>query len=345
MTQEKNKNRWVMLMYQLPTRPSNLRVRAWRRIQKLGAVGIRNSAYVLPVQESHLEDFQWLKREIVDMGGEASVFTADSVDDVENDEIEQLFRDARNPDYESILEACGDLSAQLDDDVQKEHISSDRVERYEAKLRKITSRFDEVKRIDFFSAPLGAKAEKEIETLRAYVLQVRGFEDRSMESPAESIVDIESLKGKTWVTRKGLHIDRISTGWLIRRFIDDKAIFEFVGEGEYVRSRVAECEEKEGFRQEGHVPFDMYAADFGHHGGYCTFEIFIRKLDLGGNTALAEIAEIVHDIDLKDSKFGREEARGVDEVIIGLGEICENDDQLMEAGGRVFDALYARMKK
>ncbi len=332
MTREKNKNRWVMLMYQLPTKPSNLRVKAWRRIQKLGAVGIRNSAYILPAQESHLEDFQWLKREIVDMGGEASVFTADSVDDVENDEIEQLFRDARKPDYKSILEACGDLSAQLDDDVQKEHISSDRVERYEAKLRKLTSRFDEVKRIDFFSAPLGAKAEKKTEALRTYVLQIRGFEDKDMESPAESVVDIESFKGKIWVTRKGLHIDRISTGWLIRRFIDDKATFEFVGEGVYIR-------------QENHITFDMYAADFGHNGEYCTFEVLIRKLGLGGNTALAEIAEIVHDIDLKDGKFGREEARGVDEVIIGLGEICENDDQLMEAGGRVFAALYARMKK
>ena len=332
MTREENKNRWVMLMYQLPTRPSNLRVKAWRRIQKLGAVGIRNSAYVLPVQKSHLEDFQWLKREIVDMDGEASVFTADSVDDVENDEIEQLFRDARSPDYQAILESCGDLSAQLDDDVQKEHISSDRVERYEAKLRKLTSRFDQVRRIDFFSAPLRAKVEKEIETLRAYMLQARGFENKGMESPAENAVDIESFKDKTWVTRKGLHIDRISTGWLIRRFIDDKAIFQFVGEGEYVP-------------QEGHVPFDMYAADFGHHGRYCTFEILIRKFGLGGDTALAEIAEIVHDIDLKDSKFGREEARGVGEIIIGLGEICENDDQLMEAGGRVFDALYARMSK
>ena len=332
MIQGENKNRWLILMYQLPTRPSNLRVKAWRRIQKLGAVGIRNSAYVLPVQESHLEDFQWLKREIVDMGGEASIFTANSVDDVENGEIEQLFRDARKPDYQSILEACGDLSAQLDDDVQKEHISSDRVERYEAKQRKITSRFDEVRRIDFFSAPLGVKAEKEIEALRAYVLRVRGFEGKGMEPSAESVADIEALKGKTWVTRKGLHIDRISTGWLIRRFIDAKAVFEFVGEGEYIP-------------KEGHVLFDMYAADFGHHGGYCTFEILIRKLGLGGNAALTEIAEIVHDIDLKDNKFGREEARGVDEIIIGLGEICKNDDQLMEAGGRVFDALYARMKK
>ena len=333
MTREKNKNRWVMLMYQLPTKPSNLRVKAWRRIQKLGAVGIRNSAYVLPVQESHLEDFQWLKREIVDMGGEASVFIVDSVDDVENDEIEQLFRNARDIDYSAILKSCDHLSDHLDNDVKEKHLSPERVERHKAKLKKITSKFDEIRRIDFFSAPLGAEVEKRIETLRSYLSQVRGFEYKSSELPVESVLDIGAFRGRIWVTRKELHIDRIASGWLIRRFIDDKAMFEFVDEGEHIA------------QQENRVPFDMYAASFGHHGEYCTFETFIRKLDLGGNTALAEIAEIVHDIDLKDSKFGREEARGVDEVIIGLGEICENDDQLMEAGGKVFDALYARMRK
>ena len=114
----KNTNRWIMLMYQLPTKPSNLRVKVWRRIQKLGAIGIRNSAYVLPNQKSCVEDFQWLKYEIVSMGGEASVFSADSLDNVEDKEIEQLFRDARDSDYESILEVCKELSDLLDSDVE-----------------------------------------------------------------------------------------------------------------------------------------------------------------------------------------------------------------------------------
>ena len=66
---------------------------------------------------------------------------------------------------------------------------------------------------------------------------------------------------------------------------------------------------------------------------------------MGSDRGLMGIAEIVHDIDLKDSKFGRSEAKGIDKVILGLGEICKDDYQLLELGGKVFDALHACMKK
>jgi hypothetical protein len=326
----KNTNHWIMLMYQLPTKPSNLRVKVWRRIQKLGAIGIRNSAYVLPNRKSCVEDFQWLKNEIVDMGGEASAFSAESLDGMEDEEIEQLFRDARDNDYESILEVCKELSDLLDSDVEEDNLTSTRIERYEARLSKIMSMFDEVTRIDFFSAPLGAEVKQEIERLKAYVSQIRGFENKGGIPTVEDLLDVEALKGKTWVTRKGLHIDRVASGWLIKKFIDDGAIFEFVDEDGYVQ-------------QDNHIPFDMYGAELGHQGEHCTFETLIRRLNLGSDRGLMGIAEIVHDIDLKDSKFGSSEARGIDKVIIGLGEICEGDYQLLEIGGKVFDALYACM--
>ena len=330
--QGSNENHWVMLMYQLPAKPSNLRVKIWRRIQKLGAVGVRNSAYVLPAEDSHIEDFQWLKREIMDMGGEASVFRANSVDDVENEEIKRLFREARDRDYQAIIESCDHLSSHIDDDVKEDQVTPDRVEKYEGKLKKIAFRFDEIRRNDFFSAPVGAEAEKRIMRLRSYLARVRGSESSVAEISGMDVVDPKTLKGKTWVTRKRLHIDRIGTSWLIRKFVDQNAKFVFVDEGEYVR-------------QEGQLSFDMYAADFGHQGEYCTFETVVMRLGLQEDHSLVEIAEIVHDIDLKDGKFAREEARGIDEVIIGLREICEDDYQLMETGGKVFDALYARMKK
>ncbi|MBM3241027.1 chromate resistance protein [Candidatus Poribacteria bacterium] len=327
-----NANRWIMLMYQLPTKPSNLRVKIWRRIQKLGAIGIRNSAYVLPNRKSCVEDFQWLKHEIVDMGGEASVFSANSLDGAEDEEVERMFRDVRDSDYESILEVCKELSELLDDDVEEDLLSSTRIERYEARLSKIMSMFDEVRRIDFFSAPLGTRAKEEIERLRSYVSQIRGFEDGGKKVPVEDLLDVEVLKGKTWVTRKGLHIDRVASGWLIKKFIDHETVFEFVDEDGYVQ-------------QENHVPFDMYGAEFGHQGEYCTFETLVRRLGLSNNHRLMGLAEIVHDVDLKDSKFGRPEAKGIDKVIIGLGKVCENDYQLLELGGKVFDALYACMEK
>ena len=326
----KSENRWVMLMFQLPTKPSNLRVKVWRRLQKLGAVGIRNSAYVLPYQERCIEDFQWLRREIIDMGGQASVFIADSVDNVENEEIEQRFREARESDYKTILKTCSKLSNLVGSRAKAELIPPDQLERYEGRLQKIIAEFDKVKRIDFFSSPLASEVEQEIERLRSYVAQARGSEQEDTGLSPDEPLDIESLKGKTWVTRRKLHIDRIASGWLIQRFIDAEATFEFVDEADYTA-------------QSGHVLFDMYGADFGHHGEFCTFEMFVRRLGLTSDPALAEIAEIVHDIDLKDAKFGRPEARGIDEIITGLGEIYDDDQQLMDIGGRVFDALYVRM--
>ena len=71
---------WVLLIHQLPPKPTNLRVRIWRKLQKLGAVAIKNSVYVLPATEKTNEDFQWLKQDIESAGGEASVFKAASVE-------------------------------------------------------------------------------------------------------------------------------------------------------------------------------------------------------------------------------------------------------------------------
>ena len=71
--------RWLLLAHQLPTRLSNARVKTWRRLQQLGAVPARNSVYVLPNSEQSREDFEWLRSEIVALGGEATVFTADAI--------------------------------------------------------------------------------------------------------------------------------------------------------------------------------------------------------------------------------------------------------------------------
>src|SRR5712692_9293086 len=83
---------WLSLVYQLPSRPSNARVKTWRRLQKLGARAIRNSAYVLPNSPQAREDFEWLKAEIAAMKGQADVFAADTLDALSEDEIMSDFR-------------------------------------------------------------------------------------------------------------------------------------------------------------------------------------------------------------------------------------------------------------
>jgi len=96
----KTSNReWILLIHQLPPHPTNLRVRIWRKLQRLGAVAIKNSVYVLPFNEKTHEDFQWLKQEIESSSGEATVFRAGAVEGATDAETRAAFRKARDEEY------------------------------------------------------------------------------------------------------------------------------------------------------------------------------------------------------------------------------------------------------
>ena len=84
----------------------------------------------------------------------------------------------------------------------------------------------------------------------------------------------------------------------------------------------------------------MTEGDFTHRGEDCTFETIIKSFGLETDEALRQIAEIVHDIDLKDNKFNRPEASGVNVVIIGLAIVFADDGERLKQSFPVFDALY-----
>ena len=92
--------RWLLLIHQIPPKPDYFRVKIWRRLQRLGAVAIKNSVYVLPKNEQTQEDFQWVLREIVEGGGEATLCEARLVDGLSDNEVEALFQGARSSDYD-----------------------------------------------------------------------------------------------------------------------------------------------------------------------------------------------------------------------------------------------------
>ena len=136
------------------------------------------------------------------------------------------------------------------------------------------------------------------------------------------------------MTRRNLHIDRLASAWLIKRFIDKRPRFHFVAEGEPV---------------EGGIPFDMFGAEFTHQGEDCTFETLIKRFGLGDDDALGHIAEIVHDVDLKDDKFNRLEAAGLDATVRGLSELLKDDRKLLQQSGvdlrRAVRAVERRSEK
>ena len=134
-------------------------------------------------------------------------------------------------------------------------------------------------------------------------------------------------RGRTWVTRTGIKVDRMASAWLIRKFIDPEARFQFVP--------------AKGYRpQEGELRFDMPEAEFTHEGELCTFEVLVQRFGLS-DPALRPIAEIVHDIDVKDAKYGREEAPGIGQLVAGITAAHAEDEARLVSGAALFDDLYA----
>jgi hypothetical protein len=319
---------WILLVHLLPPQPTNLRVRIWRKLQQLGAVAIKSSVYVLPFNEKTHEDFQWLKQEIESAGGEATVFRAGAVEGATDKEIIALFRKARDEDYARVAAELDGLARALREQKRSGHLSPGRLAQHEAELGKLHSELERIEANDFFSAQGRAAA---ISAYARCQQAVRASQPRKAgaakaSSSRDGALDPAEYQGRRWVTRRNLHIDRLACAWLIKRFIDRRARFFFVGEDEKV---------------EGGIRFDMFGAELAHQGEDCTFETMLKRFGLESDPGLRGMAEIVHDIDLKDSKFNRLEAAGLNTVVTGLAALLKDDRKLAQQSGVIFDGLYA----
>jgi len=308
-------NPWLFLIHQLPLKPDYLRVKIRRRLQRIGAIALKNSVYVLPNREETAEDFEWLLREIEAEGGTATLVEGLVLDGLSDGEMEGLFNADRERDYAEIIadarklgtpERATDSSA--DAPLSKEG----------ARLR---ARLEESGKLDFFRAAGRSSAESAVHALNS-----------GDASPGDTRITRakHDIKGKTWVTREGIFVDRMSSAWLIKRFIDPTAKFKFVAARTYKAAS-------------GELRFDMYRAEFTHEGENCTFETLLKSFGLDSDCALVAIGEIVHDIDFKDDKFGRSQTPGVRAILRGLAESSPNDKARLEASRPVFDGLYAQL--
>jgi hypothetical protein len=323
---------WLLLVHLLPPKPTNLRVRTWRKLQKLGAVAIKNSIYVLPSNDKTFEDFQWLKQEIESAGGEAAVFRADAVEGATDDEIIAAFRQARDAEYSLIAAELDGLTGTIREQRRGGHLSIARFKSYEADLDKLHKELERIITTDFFQATNRPAAVGAYERCRKALLasQNRKGQPQPPAAVAGGPLSLAQFQGRRWVTRKNLFIDRLASVWLIKRFIDKRPRFSFVSDGETV---------------EGGIHFDMYGAEFTHEGEDCTFETMIKRFGLSSDKALCAIAETVHDIDLKDDKFNRLEAPGLSAIIRGLADLLKDDRKLVGQCAPIFDALYELLGK
>jgi hypothetical protein len=297
---------WLLLLHQIPPTPTYFRAKVLRRLNQLGALPIKNSAYVLPESAETVEDFEWLRSEIDQEGGEAWLFKAETLAGSSNSAIVDSFRKVRAEEYTQLLYEASQLLQSPD----------------LAESRKLRRRFDEIRKIDFFDAP----GRKEIEDAMESINRALAIPER--EPIAKP--NLKYLSGRTWVTRRGVKVDRIATAWLIRRFIDPAAQFRFVDQDRYTHSA-------------GEIRFDTFEGEFTHESDLCSFEVLLRHAGLN-NAALDAIGQVVHDIDLKDEKYQRPETNGIAAMIAGIAALYPSDDRRIEEGARIFDAALAGLK-
>lgn len=293
--------RWLLLVFRLPTRRASLRVQVWRQLRRAGALPLHNSGYLLPDTPAHRERFEWLAALVRRSRGAASVVQAQSVDDLPGETLARRFLDARARDYAVLLRELGKAVGSKG---------------APARLTRLRRRLQEIVAIDFFGSPLRKRAEALLERAEAGGLQLAGSSEGTQRK--------RDYRHRTWLTRPRPGIDRVSSAWLIRRYIDPRPRFVFADRPE---------------KHAGAVPFDVFGAGgFGHRGEDCTFETLRKEFRIT-DPRVRIIGEIVHDADLGDEKFARREGYGLDRVLVGWAQQGVADDELLRRGMQLIDAL------
>lgn len=304
---------WLLLIPQLPAKPAYLRVRVWRRLQAMGAAALKNAVHALPARDDTRALFRELRAEITAGGGEALILEARLAEGMTDAELRAVFDAARDADYEELAREARTVA-------EAEYVST-------ADVRRLRKRLDEIAAIDFFGAHGRQAAD-------AVIAQADGRAGRhpDVSGPGAPELTPGELKGRTWVTRRHVHVDRIASAWLIRRFIDPSPSFKLV--------------DGKGYQPEpGELRFDMADAEFTHEGDRCTFETLVFRTGLDGDGALIALAEIVHDLDIADDRFGRPETAGVAALINGICAGTDDDVERIARGSAALDGFHAHFTK
>ena len=244
---------------------------------------------------------EWLATAIRAYRGEASVVEVQAFDDLPDDRLRRLFMEARSRDYQRLLHET------------KKWLALSSARKSSTSLNRVRRRLQQLQEIDFFGNPLRARLE---------ALLLRADEGKNARRARRKS---DAYINKVWITRPRPGIDRVSSAWLIRQFIDPRARFVF------------------GTAPEAYpdaIPFEMFTAQgFGHRGDDCTFETLCKEFAIR-DSRVKRIAQIIHDTDLDDEKFGRSEGHGLDKVLNGWAKDDVPDDELLARGMELIDGLY-----
>jgi hypothetical protein len=301
MNDAKQPRDWLVLLLHVPSRPDYLRVKIGRRMQRIGALAIKNGVYVLPDGPEAREDLAWVARELAEAGGDGIIARATWTLGLTDDALIGRFRQARDEAIAPWLEEARGLR--------------DAPGATAAQVERVRRGVEEVAALDWFGSADVLEAQRLCRELTA-------------SAPPRDVLDAAAWRGRTWATRASVKVDRMACAWAIQRFIDPAARFHFVSPGES-----ASVDD---------VTFDLVDATFGHEEDGCSLETLIRRFGLE-EPGLRALAELVHDVDCKDGRFGRAEVAGLKLAVDGIAATTNDDLERIAKASVLFDAWLAAL--
>ncbi len=293
------------------------RVRVWRGLKALGPAVLRDGAYLLPARDELEAELAVQRAEVRRAGGQAFIFSLRNAP-ADAPELVELFD--RGPEFANLDEAGREFVRA----VPENELEARRA------LRALQREFTTLVATDYFPNTSQERARAVVaEADEAFVKRFSPGEPHRAEREIVSLY-ARDYQSRIWATRSRLWVDRVASAWLIRRFIDRGARFQWLAD---VRDRLPEA-----------IGFDFDGATFTHVGDAVTFEVLMLSFDLGDDPGLAQLAKLVRSLDLTGAPRSPE-AAGFEALLTGAREQCANDDELLEALSRPLDFLYAAFRK
>jgi hypothetical protein len=261
-----------------------------------------------------VEAFQWLAQEIKQANGQAMVMSVQQLEGLTDQQLIDLFREARQEDYAELKTQVTNLEQTIT--VEK---NTEKFVDFREALTKLQKQYSDIRQIDYFDSPDGVQLAAQLAKIAKTLAPV------VEPSPQIAQVSIESYRDRVWGTRPKPHVDRLACAWLIRRFINAEATIR------YAHQPIA-----------AEVTFDMSEAEFSHTGNLCTFETMIQAFDLD-TPGLSLLAEIVHEIDLQDERYFHPEITGVEAILKGWLQLDLPDTELEKYGIALFEGLISEL--
>lgn len=308
---------WLILTATLPTTPSGLRVRIWRKLKSTHCATLREGVYILPASAGSAKAFWEMDAAIRGAGAESHLLELQARDQGQEAGFRALFdRTERYTEFaQSLKEARKTFKAATEADVRKT-------------LRTLDGQLQTILGADFFP---GAAAESATAGLRA----LRQETERRL-SPGEPVTatgDIPLLaladyQGQTWATRARPWVDRLATAWLVHRFVDKTPTFLWLAQAK-------QCPQNA-------LGYDFDGATFTHVGERVTFEVVAASFGLDQDPVLQRLGELVHCMDI--GGIAVDEAPGLALLVRGLQAQHAGDDALLAAALPLFDTVYAALR-